>query len=50
MESGDPKGALDLMRKIVLLQMARGLTLPDEFPLNGTSLLKINNTSMIPVS
>ena len=34
MESGDPQGALDLMRKIVLLQMARGLTLPDEFPLN----------------
>ena len=34
MESGDPKGALERMRKIVLLQMAHGLTLPDEFPLN----------------
>ena len=34
MESGDPKGALELMKKIRLLQMAFGVTLPDEFPLN----------------
>ncbi len=34
MESGDPKGALELMKKIMLLQMAFGVTLPDEFPLN----------------
>ena len=29
MESGDPKGALELMKKIMLLQMAFGVTLPD---------------------
>ncbi len=34
MESGDPKGALELMKKIMLLQMAFGVTLPDEFPLD----------------
>lgn len=34
MESGDPKGALELMKKIRLLQMAFGVTLPDEFPLD----------------
>lgn len=33
-ESGDPKGALELMKKIRMLQMAFGVTLPDDFPLN----------------
>ena len=33
LESEDAKGALDLMRKIVLLQMVHGLALPEEFHL-----------------